>query len=172
MPRENNRPAFGIPATHEHRLTSPRRSTSTDMHCTESAGRVSLPESTVQGRRLLIVEDDFFWADELSQTLRRAGASVLGPVATIEAALILLDAQPLPHAALLDIDLRGRRAHAVAEHLLARRIPFLIMTGFDAPFLPENLAAHPRLEKPIAPGTVLTALAALLSDPRRERAED
>ena len=44
-------------------------------------------ESTLSGRRVLFVEDEYFLADALDAALREAGATVLGPVPSVEAAL-------------------------------------------------------------------------------------
>lgn len=124
-----------------------------------------MPVSVVPGRRLLVVEDDYFWADELSGGLRRAGAAVLGPVGTVEAALSLLGDGPEPEAAVIDLNLRGERADPVVDRLLGRGVPVLLVTGYDGAALSEAYAALPRVEKPVVVASVLAALTALLSAP-------
>ncbi|GMA79582.1 hypothetical protein GCM10025880_59990 [Methylorubrum aminovorans] len=59
------------------------------------------------GRSVLIAEDDYFWADELRGGLRSAGAIVLGPFATVGAALTLVESPAIVDGAILNIDLRG-----------------------------------------------------------------
>ncbi len=125
-------------------------------------GRVALPDSSLRGRRLLVVEDEYFWAEELSASLQRAGALVLGPVATIGDALAVLEADAPPDAAILDMNLRGRRAYDVADRLIALAVPFLILTGYDAAALPDAYAAVIRLEKPVALDVAVQAAAALI----------
>lgn len=122
-----------------------------------------MPESALRGRRLLVVEDDYFWADELSQGLKRVGAVVLGPAASVNAAGAFLQSQPDTDGVILDINLRGERSYPIADLLLARGVPFIIMTGYDMEALPAGYAAVPRLEKPVALDAVVQAVERLLT---------
>ncbi|WP_434729922.1 response regulator [Rhizobium binae] len=62
---------------------------------------------------ILVVEDEFFIADELRRKLSAAGLRVLGPVSSNENALDLLQ-QERPDVAVLDVHLAGTRATPVA----------------------------------------------------------
>ncbi|MBB2960147.1 response regulator [Methylobacterium sp. R2-1] len=121
-----------------------------------------MPVSALLGRRLLIVEDDYFWAEELRRGLQGAGAVVLDPVASVEAALNVLGSQIAVDGATLNIKLRDERAFAVADRLLVRAVPFLFVTGYDQLALPAFYAALPRLEKPASVDAVLRGMDALL----------
>lgn len=121
--------------------------------------------TAVPGRRLLVIEDDYFWADEVRRALEATGATVLGPVASVETAMALLRSEPELDAAILDLGLRGVQAYDVADWLLARRVPILIITGYEAEALPPAYAALPRLEKPASTAAVLTAVEALFPAP-------
>ncbi|MCP1559562.1 MULTISPECIES: response regulator [Methylorubrum] len=121
-----------------------------------------MPVSALLNRRILVVEDDYFWADELRHGLEKAGAVVHGPVASVEAALDILDPAIVVDGAILDLGLRGARAYDVAERLIARRTPFVFVTGYDAGAIPEAYAAVPRFEKPVTFDTILRALSALM----------
>lgn len=118
--------------------------------------------SQLQDRRILVVEDDYFWADELGGGLRRAGAAVLGPTGTVASALALLAPEPDLDAAVIDMNLRGERAEPVADRLLALRVPVLLVTGYECSSLCEAHAHLPCLEKPVALDAVLGALSRLL----------
>ncbi|MCP1548753.1 MULTISPECIES: response regulator [Methylorubrum] len=122
-----------------------------------------MPVRALLGRRVLIVEDDYFWADELRQGLQKAGAVVHGPVASVEAALQILDSEAALDGAILDLDLRGERAYVVADRLIARGASFVFVTGYDAGALPDRYAAIPRFEKPVAFDTVLRALSGMMT---------
>ncbi len=111
---------------------------------------------------MLVVEDDYFWADELSRGLRRAGVVVLGPTGTLASALALLAPEPDLDAAVIDMNLRGERAEPLVDRLLSLRVPVLLVTGYECSSLTVAHADLPCLEKPVALSAVLTALGRLL----------
>jgi len=64
-------------------------------------------QSALAGRRILIVEDEYFLADDLRQILSDQRTEVLGPVATIANALsVIPNAGPID-CAVLEINLGG-----------------------------------------------------------------
>jgi CheY-like chemotaxis protein len=118
-------------------------------------------EGSLDGRSVLVVEDEFLIALELCQTLETEGCRVLGPAPTVDDALRLLEAGPCPDAVVLDINLGGVRAVPVAEVLAARGVPFLAATAYHD--LPEPVfAGVPVLSKPYAMTQVRDALLRLL----------
>ncbi|GEP10801.1 response regulator [Methylobacterium gnaphalii] len=121
-----------------------------------------MPENPLSGRRILVVEDDYFLADDLQRRLRASGAIVLGPVPSVEGALGLVDRETVD-AASIDVKLGVEMAYPVADALRARGVPFLLTTGYDQASLPERYAKAPRLEKPVAVEEVLRALGRLLN---------
>jgi DNA-binding response OmpR family regulator len=100
------------------------------------------------GLCVLVVEDDYFVANESAKVLRDHGARVLGPVPDMERARGLL-AGELPDCVLLDVNLKGELAYPLAQDLLDRGIPTAFTTGYDANFLPSGLQGMPCLLKPI-----------------------
>lgn len=116
-----------------------------------------MPEGALAGRRVLLVEDEYFIADELARALQAAGAAVLGPVPSVEAALGLLEREATD-AAVLDVNLGGDIAVPVADALAARGVPFLFTTGYDEAVLPERHAAVRRLEKPVEMSRIVREL--------------
>jgi CheY-like chemotaxis protein len=82
------------------------------------------------GRLVLVVEDEFLIALDLELLLRRHGWRVLGPAATVAAALRLL-AGTIPDVALLDVNLGGELVTPVAEELRARGVPFVLASAYD-----------------------------------------
>ena len=118
---------------------------------------VSAAHATMAGKRILVVEDDYFIAKGLSRALRALAASVVGPAASVVDALMLVAAEPLD-GGLLDINLRGEVGYAVADAFMARGIPFVLTTGYSADVLPARFAAVPRCLKPIQIDQLVTAL--------------
>jgi DNA-binding response OmpR family regulator len=113
-------------------------------------------------RRILIVEDEFYLADDLSRSLRGEGAEVIGPVGTLAEAEALVDGQAFD-CAILDMNLRGQMAFPIADRLRDAGVPFLIATGYNSASLPERFDGLPRIEKPFDPDAVVAALPPLLA---------
>lgn len=114
----------------------------------------------LSGARVLIVEDEYYLADDLSRHLSQAGAEVVGPVGSLaEAETAVAEGQF--DFAVLDMNLRGDFSHAVAERLGDARIPFIVATGYGQESLPGSLKNVPRLEKPYTPHQVLELLAGM-----------
>jgi CRP-like cAMP-binding protein len=114
---------------------------------------------SLQGCRVLVVEDDYFLAEELCAGFRESGAEIVGPVGDLKAALALLDRQPSVQGAVLDINLRGEMVFPVADQLTQRGIPFVFSTGYDQSVIPHAFDSIPRLEKPLDTDKVLSTLA-------------
>lgn len=96
---------------------------------------------------VLIVEDEYFIADELAEALSLAGATVLGPARNIDQALQLLDATSVDFA-IVDINLRGSATFSVADRLADRHIPFVFATGYDTGIIPDRHRGITVWEKP------------------------
>ncbi len=115
-------------------------------------------QKDLAGLRVLIVEDEYYLADDLANTLRSRGADVVGPVGTLEDAIRALETENLDKA-VLDMNLRGEMAFEIADRLEAARVPFVIATGYSADSLPERLRDKPRLEKPFDPDRLAALIA-------------
>jgi DNA-binding response OmpR family regulator len=108
------------------------------------------------GRRVLIVEDEQMLAEYLADAMIAAGAEVIGPVATVNAAIDAI-ANTYLDGATLDIKIRGEMAFPVADALAARNIPFVFLTGYGPADVPARHANVSRVEKPVTPGVVCRA---------------
>jgi CheY-like chemotaxis protein len=108
-------------------------------------------------KRILVVEDDYLVAMDIVRALERAGAEVIGPAPAVEAALAALE-QTVLDGAILDINLGGEMAFPVADALMARGIPFIFATGYDAQVIPLRFADVKRCEKPMASEQICAAL--------------
>lgn len=116
--------------------------------------------ATLDGKRILIIEDEPLVAMELALTLGEAGAVVLGPASTANDALILIDAESID-GVLLDGNLQGRLVDAVAEALARRSIPFLFVSGYGRDHLPAAFASVPIISKPFVTGDLLRSISRL-----------
>lgn len=99
--------------------------------------------------RLLIVEDDFLIADDLSRRFAALGAQVIGPAATLDAAHTIYGQAAQVDAAMLDINLRGTLIFPFAKRLEEDGVPFLFCTGYGEDPNSECFHHVARFEKPL-----------------------
>jgi len=121
-------------------------------------------DDTLAGRRVLVVEDEYFIADDLARALEKLGAEVVGPVPSKDKALTLLGTGPLD-AAVLDINLKGEAVFPVADALREQGVPFVFATGYDEASVPPGYQDVPRWEKPFKPDDLAKVLPGLLEQP-------
>lgn len=100
----------------------------------------------LEGKRILIVEDEFLIAMTARDMVEEYGAIVIGPAATVRDALALANNENID-VALLDLNLQGQSSAAVAEALDARQIPIVFATGYARGHGKES-ACHRVLGKP------------------------
>lgn len=114
-------------------------------------------------KTVLIVEDEFLIAMDLQLMLEGLGWRVIGPVATVEAALRLLE-DDLPSVALLDVNLGNELVTPVADLLKARGVPFAVASAYSRPeqLGGEVLAGVPNVGKPTSERGLLVALSQLM----------
>lgn len=113
------------------------------------------------GKRVLIVEDEYFIASDLQRTLQREEVEVVGPVGDLDRALSLAANERLD-AAILDVNLEGATSYRLADHLTQRSIPYLFLTGYDGGTLPEPYRSAPRVPKPFSIRAVMAGIGQLL----------
>jgi CheY-like chemotaxis protein len=115
-----------------------------------------------EGRRILVVEDNFLVATLLAEILESVGWQVVGPVAHLAAALDAAASEGFD-AAVLDVNLGGQTVYPVAEVLDARRVPFVFVTACGREALPPLFCGRPHLGKPFAPGELIGTVALLVA---------
>jgi DNA-binding response OmpR family regulator len=118
-------------------------------------------QSQTMKPRVLVVEDEFFIAQEIADELAAANIEVLGPCPTVQKALALLDSNHCD-AAILDVSLRNENSMAVVQALTDRGIPFIVLTGFSQAQLPQEIAGAPVLTKPLNAQALIRELQRIL----------
>jgi len=101
---------------------------------------------TLRSRRILVVEDEYFLADDLLRALRAEGAEVVGPVSSRHEARSLINDQL--DGAILDIKLQDGEVYDIADDLSRMHVPFAFATGYDAEIIPYRFQTAARVEKP------------------------
>jgi DNA-binding NtrC family response regulator len=106
--------------------------------------------STVDGKTVLIVEDEMLIALDLIGLVEGMGCIVAGPATNVEAASHLINQQDID-IAILDVNLAGVHVWPVTDLLLARSVPFVLLSGFGATLtVPPSCRLVPRLDKPVS----------------------
>ena len=114
--------------------------------------------SALRGRRLLVVEDDYFIVEHLLRELEQAGVEVVGPVPNLGQAMVLLGSTRELDGAILDIDLQGELVLPLADALLSRSIPFIFLTGYEPAMIPPRFKDIRHCPKPVELSTLAGAL--------------
>ena len=102
----------------------------------------------LSGKKILVVEDEYYLAADIARALRAAGAEVLGPYPDAETALDVLTEEK-PSGVLLDINLGDGADFRVAAALAKRQIPFVFTTGYDPEVVPAEFSSIKCLQKPL-----------------------
>lgn len=116
----------------------------------------------LDGRSVLLVDDDFILVMNARRDLEEVGAKVIGPFNRADAALSSLE-EGRPDVAVVDLNLGAGPNFDLVRALTAQRIPTLIVTGYDQCTIPPDLASVPCLQKPIVKHQLVSAVAQLLA---------
>lgn len=102
----------------------------------------------LNGRRVLVVEDEMIVAMFLQDALHELGCEVAGAVGRVDQALDIVARQHVD-AAVLDLNLgRGEDSYPIAAALASRGVPFAFSTGYGEKGLRADYRDRPILTKP------------------------
>jgi PAS domain S-box-containing protein len=124
------------------------------MHAADGAGSEDkgqpavVDKLIVNGKQVMVVEDEALVALVESDALTELGYEVAGPFSRLAEALAAVEQGGIA-AAILDINLGGTLVYPVAEELSARGIPFIFVTGYGTESVDARFAQIPVLQKPI-----------------------
>jgi DNA-binding response OmpR family regulator len=126
-----------------------------------------LDEYRLDGRSILILEDEYLIAMDVEQSCLEWGASEV----TILRSLDQMRDQPLDQprfdAAIVDLRLGGESTTYFARELAKRRIPFVFATGLsDVGELAESFPDVPVIGKPYSGDELVRILAAVIARSR------
>lgn len=127
--------------------------------------------SPFAGRRVLVVEDEMLVAWPLEDMLVELGCMVIGPAASVNQALAMIEANAID-VAVLDVNLNGEMSYPIADALASRGVPFVFVTGYDKDRMLNGYQTFPMLQKPFHRVELSATLARLLTpnDPTGEPA--
>jgi DNA-binding LytR/AlgR family response regulator len=113
------------------------------------------------GYRILVAEDDYLQADEISRIIRRTGATVVGPFPSVTSCLERIATSQIS-GAVVDINMGKGPCFVIAKWLKERAVPFLFLTGYDHQVIPSEFSTMLRLQKPVAEDELVSTLHLLL----------
>ncbi len=114
----------------------------------ESRGDLPALPHAIDGRRILLVEDEALVGMLMKEMLTELDFEVVGPFANIADAESVLLTDGIA-AALLDVNVGGQPIYPFAASVAERRVPVIFVTGYTAEAIDERFADAPVLQKPI-----------------------
>jgi CheY-like chemotaxis protein len=121
------------------------------------------PEA-LRGRTILLADDERFRADYVGHAVAGAGATLLGPLCTVQDGQAALErAATTPHAAIVSLRLGDGSALDLVEALAERGVPFLMIGRAGAAPSPL-LRGRPHLTQPFAAYQIVDAICDLLAE--------
>ncbi len=117
---------------------------------------------SLAGCRVLVIEDEYFLADDIVQALTSLGAAVVGPYGDLDEAINAVDRDIVIDAAIMDINLREEMVFPLARLLRARKVPLVFTTGYDSESVVPDLKDVRLWGKPLDIKAMTRELASLL----------
>ncbi len=103
--------------------------------------------SSLDGLKVLVVEDETIVAMLLEQMLEELGCTVVGVAGQVGVATELARTTEAD-VAILDMNLGGSKVDPVAEVLAKRNVPFVFASGYGEDGVPPEWRGRPVLPKP------------------------
>lgn len=114
----------------------------------------------LNGKSVLIIEDEFLIGLMLVKEITGAGGTSIGPVTAVAGALKEIELRNID-LVILDAKLVDGSAADLAVCLEERRIPYVVVSGYDEANLPSGLRRAPFIAKPISVPVLLEAIEGL-----------
>jgi DNA-binding response OmpR family regulator len=119
---------------------------------------------SLEGVRVLVVEDTWHVAKALKSALEQVGMDVSGPAATTAEARRLM-AERMPRVAVVDVNLKREMACSLIEELHDQGVSVVVVSGYAVPPVSsEKVAAI--LQKPFSGSELLAALDRVVAQTR------
>src|SRR3954462_7233158 len=116
-----------------------------------AGGRAMSAPASLQGLRVLVVEDEMMVSMLIEDMLSDLGCTVVGPASRLEEAIDLAQRSELD-CAVLDVNLGGQPIFPLADILRAKGAPFAFATGYGDAGLRDVDRGSPVPQKPFREG--------------------
>lgn len=118
----------------------------------------------LRGLRALVIEDEYFIADDLKGILKRHGADLVRLSGSIEDAMDQGQSTAFDFA-LVDINIRGETTFMLADMFRRRNVPFAFVSGYDRSAIPRRFDDVPNWGKPYDDRQIVAGIQALWTRP-------
>jgi CheY-like chemotaxis protein len=125
-------------------------------------------KSPLGGCRILVIEDEYFLAEDICAVLRGLGANIVGPAGEIGEAIGIVNSEQCLDAAVLDVNLKNESIFPVADRLRTLNIPFVFTTGYARNAIDSRFEDIELFEKPIDVAATANALGKLIGQNGRD----
>ena len=112
--------------------------------------------------RVLIIEDEPLVAESVREILEDAGFTIAGVATKLAKALAIIEGSACD-AAIVDANLAGVSASPAAEALLARNLPFIVLSGYAREQLTDDFFGGFFLKKPCRASKLIESLKTVLA---------
>jgi DNA-binding NtrC family response regulator len=129
-----------------------------------SKRQVDQQHLSLEGVRVLVVEDAWHVANALKSALENVGMHVSGPAATTAEARRLI-AEHMPRLAVVDVNLKREMASGLIEELHDQGVSVVVVSGYALPPVSVDKAAA-FLQKPFSGTELLTTLRRVVAQTR------
>jgi DNA-binding NtrC family response regulator len=122
--------------------------------------------STKDGHRptVLVVEDEFIIALDLSETVRDLGFKVEGPFADNRNAFVAID-EELPDCAILDVKIADGEVYPLADALADAGVPLIFHSGHVPPVeIAERYPQAQACAKPCPPDRLISMIGCAIEE--------
>ena len=119
---------------------------------------------SLEGVRVLVLEDTWHVAKALGAVLEQVGMDVSGPAATTAEARRLI-AEHMPHVAVVDINLKRETACGLIEELHDQGVSVVVVSGYAFPPVSADKVAA-ILQKPFSGSELLRVLRSVMAQSR------
>ncbi len=107
--------------------------------------------------RILVVEDEFLIAEQLTRDISNLGDTVIGPFSDIAEAMCSLTSADAD-AAILDVHLGAQTSFCIADQLNRQEVPFVFVTGYMVHDVPDRFRQQSVHFKPCPTRSLLRQL--------------
>jgi CheY-like chemotaxis protein len=108
----------------------------------------ALPLRVTTGNRIFLVEDEILVAMMMRDILTDLGFTVVGPYTRLSEAMMAAVHDKID-AAIVDVNLDGQMVYPLADVLVARKIPFVFVTGYGVESIDGRFGYVPVIKKPV-----------------------